>query len=319
MQILNNMFYIILFTTVVGSIFTISALMLNRVFHIVLPLWFGNLGMFMYIFPILAPGLFLVSPETQMWLKGYQTACTIWSCGILFFVLYNLLRSIFARRAMEGYQVCNDERIKFVCAQCAEMAGLKNIPMIYFGTLDDIACVTGVLRPTIIINRNAVAELTETQLMAVLGHEVIHIKRGHMISDKIFDWICVLNWLNPLVWVAGKEFDALCETDCDKNALVVLKDKISDKEYALTMLHCLELSAVGSNMRGSSLSVTGFLLTRRRIVQVMNRQSGIRSVISTIVLIIVVTAVICFSVMVSRGHFYPYPAYSTGIEYGETK
>ena len=97
MQIINNLFYIILFTTVEGSIFTISALMLNRVFHIVLPLWFGNLGMLLYVFPILAPGLFLVSPETQMWLKGYQIACIIWSCGILFFVLYNLLKTIFAR------------------------------------------------------------------------------------------------------------------------------------------------------------------------------------------------------------------------------
>lgn len=319
MQIINNAFYIILFTTVVGAIFTILALLFNHVFHIVLPLWFGIFGMLLYIFPVIAPGLFLISPEIQVWLKGYRIASALWICGIILFALYNLLKIIFAHRAMNGYQICNDERIKTICAQCAKMAGLKNIPMIYFGTLDDPACVIGVLRPAIILNEKVIIGLTETQLMAVLGHEVMHMKRRHMVLDKIYDCICVLNWFNPLVWVAKKEFDALCETDCDKNTLVALRDKISDKDYALTMLCLLELQATGGSIIGNSLGVTGFLLSRRRIVLVMGRQSKLWSIISKIALIMVVIAIICFSIMVSRGHFYPYPAYNVGIEYSDMK
>lgn len=319
MQIINNAFYIVLFTTLVGAIFTILALLFNRVFRIVLPLWFGTFGMLLYIFPIIAPRLFLVSPEVQIWIKEYQIASAIWICGIILLTLYNLLKIIFAHWAMDGYQICNDERINTICAQCTKMAGLKNIPTIYFGTLDDPACVIGVLRPAIILNEKIIIGLTETQLMAVLGHEVMHIKRRHMVLDKIYDCICVLNWFNPLVWVAKKEFDALCETDCDKSTLVTLNGKISDKEYALTMLCLLELSTMGGSISGNRLGVTGFLLSRRRIVLVMSRQSKLWRTISKIALIMVVVAIICFSIMVSRGYFYPYPAYNVGIEYSDMK
>lgn len=319
MQIISNLFYIILFTTVIGTAFTILSLLLSHVFHIALPLWFGVFGMTLYIFPILAPGLFLVSPEAQTWIEGYSVAGVIWACGTVLSALHHLLKALFAHRAAGSYQICKNERINAACARCTWMAGLKNVPIVCFGTLDDPACVMGVLHPAIILNEDVITRLTETQLMTVLLHEVTHIQRRHMIFSILYDCVCLLNWFNPFVWIGRKGFDVLCETDCDRKTVAALKDKISPKEYALTMLHLLELSAAQASISKNSFSALGFLLTKQRITLVLDRQSRLGSVLSAIVLILAATAVICFSIVISRGYFYPYPAYHTGIEYSGMK
>lgn len=318
MEILYNAFYIILFTTMMGSVFTLLCLLMNRVFRIALPLWSGILGMALYVVPVLSPGLFLVSPEEQVWLKGYETASMVWACGIMAFVPYSLLRILFARRAISGCQACDEESIGVICARCAAMAGLKRIPEIYFGVLDDPACVVGTLRPKILLNREVAVGLTDTQLTAVLGHEIMHIKRGHMVLGKIFACICVLNWPNPFVWMAKKEFDVLCEIDCDKHTLKALRVSIDHKVYAQTMLRLLEQAAAGVSVSGSRLSVSGFLAAKRRVALIMNRQSARSGIFSKAILAVAVIMVIYLSAVMSRGHFYPYPAYYRGIEYSQT-
>ncbi len=317
MRILYSVFYIIIFITVIGSAFTLLCLLMSRVFRMALPLGSGILGMALYVVPVLAPGLFLVSPEEQIWLKGYEIAGAVWAWGIVALAAYNLFRLLFARRAMAGCRICDEEQICRVCVECAELAGLKRIPEICFGGLHDPACVVGCLRPRIILNRKVVEGLTQAQLTAVLAHEVTHIKRGHMIWGRIFAGICVLNWFNPFVWMAKREFDVLCETDCDKFALRALREKIDRKTYALTMLGLLEQSAAAVSVSGNRLSASGFLEVKRRVALLRNRQSPMADVLTGVILAAAVIAVFCLSATASRGHFYPYPAYQTGVEYSQ--
>ena len=249
MASLYNAFYIILFTSLIGGVFTIVSFLINRIFRIVLPLWAGFGGMALYVVPVFSPGLFPVSPERQIWVEGYKLASVIWGCGIILSALCCLLRMQMGYRAINCCRICDERHINSICVQCAVAAKLKNIPTVYFGGLDDPACVIGVVH-----------------LTAVLEHEIMHIKRGHMVLGRINDVICILNWFNPIAWAAKREFDVLCEIDCDRSALSVLRGKIDHKEYALTMLRLLELSAVGVSVSGVSMSVSGFLLTKRRMV-----------------------------------------------------
>lgn len=317
MASLYNAFYIILFTSLIGGVFTIVSFLINRIFRIVLPLWAGFGGMALYVVPVFSPGLFPVSPERQIWVEGYKLASVIWGCGIILSALCCLLRMQMGYRAINCCRICDERHINSICVQCAVAAKLKIIPTVYFGGLDDPACVIGVVHPKIILNKKVAARLSEVQLTAVLEHEIMHIKRGHMVLGRINDVICILNWFNPIAWAAKREFDVLCEIDCDRSALSVLRGKIDHKEYALTMLRLLELSAVGVSVSGVSLSVSGFLLTKRRMVLVMNNRSALYRIFSTLILLTAVILVICFSVKVSRGYFYPYPAYSKGTEYSQ--
>lgn len=115
-----------------------------------------------------------------------------------------------------------------------------------------------------------------------------------------------------------KEFDVLCEIDCDKHTLKALRGSIDHKEYAQTMLRLLEQAAAGVSVSGSRLSVSGFLAAKRRVALIMNQQSARSGIFSKVILAVAVITVIYFSAVMSRGHFYPYPAYYRGIEYNQS-
>lgn len=315
MQILGNIFYIILFVTVVGSLCAVLSLLANRVFHFALPFWYSVCSVVAYIFPILAPGLYLFSPEKQVWPAGYYMACFIWVGGFTFFLIFDSIRSLFARKAINKYKVCDDDRINRICARFTQSVGLRNAPAVYYGTLDDPACVVGVFRPTVILRESIVKQLSDTELMAVLGHEITHIRRGHIILERIYDYACMMNWFNPLAWIAKKDFAVCCEIDCDQNTLRYFDKAVTDTDYTAAMLHLLELSAVQGNKSRRGMSALGFLIAKRRIEVMTARPLKRTKVVKTVVIAITLISVILFSIMASRQHFYPYPAFDMGIEY----
>lgn len=315
MQILGNLFNIILFVTAVGSICTILSLLANRVFHFTLPFWYSVCSIVAYILPVLAPGLYLFSPEKQEWLSGYYIACWIWVSGLAVFLIFDTIRSLFAHNAINKYQVCDDDRINGICAHCAQTIGLKSAPLVYYGTLDDPACVVGTFHPTVILGEDIVKQLTDTELMAVLCHELTHIKRRHIVLERIYDYVCIINWFNPLVWIAKKDFAVYCEVDCDQNALRYLGKTVTDTNYVTAMLHLLELSAIQGNKTGRGMGALGFLIAKRRIEIIMGKTSKIIKVVKYVVITTILIAVILFSITMSRQHFYPYPASYGGIEY----
>ncbi len=319
MQIIGNLFNIMLFVTAVGGAFTLLSLFANRVFHFALPLWFGICGIFAYLIPVLAPGLHLIPPEKQSWINGYYTACVAWICGIVILSVLDAVRTALAHHAIRSCRICMDERINGICTRCGQLIGIKKNPPIYFGTLDDPACVVGTIRPVIILNEAIVKQLTDMELTAVLSHEIAHMKRGHIILERIFHCVCIINWFNLLSWIAKKDFAVQCEVDCDRYTLKLLRGRISDVDYASAMLRLLELSMVHTGKAGYGMSALGFLLAKRRMMLIMHRPSKAKSIIITIILTVLLTSAILFSMILSRGHFYPYPAYGTLPEYSDAE
>ncbi len=315
MQIIGDGFNILLFVSAVGGAFTILSLLANRVLRFALPFWFGICGMAAYILPLLAPGLYLIPPEEHAWRRIYYILCTVWLCGALLLLLFDMIRTLLARRAIRSYRICEEERITAICTHCCQLAGLQRAPRVYFGTLDDPACAAGVWHPAIILNESIIRQLSDRELTTVICHEVTHIKRGHILWGRIYDRICILNWFNPLVWIAKKDFAVLCEVDCDRSALAALEKEGTDTGYAQVMIRLLELTAVQTGREGRGLSALGFLLTKRRMELILHKPTKTRKVMVTAVLAGLLAAVILLSMALSRAHFYPYPAYDSPPEY----
>ena len=318
MQIIGDVFNIVLFVTVVGSAFTILSLLINRVFRFAVPLWFSVCQMAAYVVPLLAPGLHLIPPEDHSWRQGYYAACSVWLCGIVVLAVCDMIRTGFARRAIRNYKSCQDTRINEICSHCVQLVGVAKVPSVCFGTLDDPACVLGVLRPVIILNETIIKQLTDAELAAVLCHEITHMKRGHLFLGRAYDYICILNWFNPFVWIAKEDFAVCCELDCDRSALVFLRNETTNVSYASAMLHLLELSTLRTGNTVEGMSALGFLLAKKRITMIMNKPTKVKRTVITVVLAVLLAGVILFSVMLSRVHFYPYPAYDKGVEYSLT-
>ncbi len=321
MQMLGNIFTAVVFVSVVGSVFCVLSLFAAYILRCIPPLWFSLCGMLLFCLPVLSPDVILIPPEEQEWLEWFSAACRIWVCGCGVLFLFYAVRSVLAGRALRRYPLCGDERINAVCTRCAEAAGLGKKPTLYWGTLDTPICVAGIVRPAVIMNEEIAVQLTDAELTAVFFHELSHMKRRHVLLERIYDYVCLLNWFNPFVWIARGNFSLHCELDCDSSALKFSQGRVTKAEYASAILRLLELSAAqaakaGKGVKtGKGVGALRFLWTKQRMKRIVEKGSRIRDGMAAAVLTVFLLCTIAFSLQFSREHFYPYPAYDTGTEY----
>lgn len=315
MQILGNLFNAILFVSVVGSIFTVVSLFVNYIFRCTLPLWFSFCGMILFCFPFLSPDVILVSPEIQDWLIGFRIAGFLWVCGCGVFLVCDIIRLLLAKRAIKRYRICSNERLNHSYSQCAAAFTLKKIPVLYCGTLDNPICVTGIIHPAIIMNENIIERLTDRELKAVFSHELTHVKRKHVLLERIYDYVCILNWMNPFSWIARRDFSLHCETDCDSHTVKMLRGRVTETEYASAIIRLMEYSTVRAAKPGNGTGALDFLSAKRRMKRITTRTSKIKDRITAIMSAVLLALLLLLSIRFSREYFYPYPAYNTGIEY----
>ena len=315
MQILGNIFNAVIFVSAIGSLFTVISLFVNHVLRCNLPLWFSLCGMIFFVVPFLSPDVFLISPEIQDWINGFRIAGFLWACGCSVLIVHDVIRLMLAKRAIRRYQICNNERLNSIYTKCAAATTLKNVPTLYLGTLDNPICVTGVICPVIIMNERIIEQLTDKELSAVFFHELTHVKRKHALLERLYDYVCIINWMNPLSWIAKRNFSLHCETDCDFHTIKILRGKITETAYASAIIRLLEYSTVRAAKPGNGIGALDFLLTKRRIKRITARTSKIKDGLTAFLLAVLLVLMLVFSMRFSRELFYPYPAYNTGIEY----
>lgn len=333
MQILGNIFIAVIFVSAIGSIFAVISLFINNVLRLTLPLWFSFCGMLFFCVPFLAPDVLLLSPETQDWISGFRIASFLWACGCGVFLVHDVIRLMLAKRAIKNYQICDNERLNSIYSKCAAAATRKKAPTrkkvptwrkiptrrkaptLYCGTLDNPICTTGVIRPVIIMNEKVMEQLTDRELSAVFSHELTHVKRKHVLLGRIYDYVCILNWMNPFSWIARRDFSLHCETDCDSHTMKMLRGKVTETEYASAIIRLLEYATVRAAKPGKGAGALDFLLTKRRITRITAGTSKIRDRLTAFLLAVLLAFMLVFSMGFSREIFYPYPAYGTGTEY----
>lgn len=311
MTILSNVFYALVFLSMTSGLFTIALLFLSHVLGLVPPLWAPVCGMILYCLPILAPDVVLLPPEPQVWREGFLIARGIWTLGAAALLIRYAVRALLARRAIASCPLCGDARLEALLAQSAGLVGVRRLPALRFGTLGEPACVAGVLHPAILLDRRAAAALSDRELLAVFCHELTHLKRRHLLLERAFDLVCALNWMTPLVWLARRDLALGCETDCDRRTLAAASGVFSGTDYARTMLHLLELSALPASGR---VGATSFLTAKRRLRAITAKGSQLRSLLAAALPAVLLALLILFSMVLSRQWFYPYPAYQTGVE-----
>jgi beta-lactamase regulating signal transducer with metallopeptidase domain len=213
------------------------------------------------------------------------------------------------------YRVCDDERINRIYYDCISISGLKEAPVLYFGMLNEPACVVTFFHPVIILNEVIVKQLMEKELVIVLCHELTHIKRRHHIYQNIYNLINILHWFNLFAWISKNDFAEHCEIDCDQKSLSIMNCKVTEIEYATTMLHLMELSSSHCKHKVGGIEALGYLHAKQRMNVILNELTRVWRIICMVILVLFITLTLLYSVYVSRSYFYPYPAYDIASEY----
>lgn len=99
--------------------------------------------------------------------------------------------------------------------------------------------------------------LTPAGRLAVLRHELAHLKRGDAWKSLLVRLLGLPHWFNPAAWWAARKFEEAAEWACDGEAAGADRDRAV--EYARTLLHLgtppAQPLACGPAARGHGLSV----------------------------------------------------------------
>ncbi|MEO1614571.1 MAG: M56 family metallopeptidase [Planctomycetota bacterium] len=100
--------------------------------------------------------------------------------------------------------------------------------------------VFGFLRPTIVVPQEILAR--DIPLRPILTHELCHVWRRDHLLGFLQMAVQVIFWFHPLVWIASRRMNQLCEICCDDDTLRIFD--LNSKSYASGLLDVLSLQQV---------------------------------------------------------------------------
>lgn len=174
--------------------------------------------------------------------------------GSIFFKLNRLIGSILIftylgikiyrfNKVMKGSTLTHNT----LCEEKISEFGLKRKVEIYINNNLKTPLTFGILKPKIILQDHILAD--EKLLDHVLIHELMHIKKFHILLNHLVNIIACLYWFNPLLWLSLKYLDQDIEINCDKLVVEKLGDTIKNrKAYCMSMLKFLEIGSNTNNL-----------------------------------------------------------------------
>jgi LCP family protein required for cell wall assembly len=122
----------------------------------------------------------------------------------------------------------------------AKSYGIRRRIRLYRNSGISSAFAIGLFRPIIALSDR---DLSESQLIFMLKHELVHVKRLDALTATFIEIVKSVHWFNPLIYSAGKSASFFREASCDE---IVLRGAclIERKGYSLTMIDGIEKKAV---------------------------------------------------------------------------
>ena len=135
---------------------------------------------------------------------------------------------------------------------------LKRAPQL-LQTASDSPFVTGVWRPRIILP-HALCKAEQSQIDAILAHELAHLKRRDLVWLGATWLLQTLLWFHPLAW-AARRFHGL-ETECACDELALQLAPIAPQSYGALLLNSMNHSKFSSPLAAGTCDTLFALKTR---------------------------------------------------------
>ncbi len=144
---------------------------------------------------------------------------------------------------------------------------------IYIVETDESPFSGGLLNPYIVMPKIMWENWDEKRITAVLCHEMMHIKSGHILWITIFKVLTILWWINPLIYLCEAILKEDIEHACDERC--ILYAGISKYEYGCLLLAMIEqINGSQKAVAASFLNKTDFTLLRKRLSYIAGRNNS---------------------------------------------
>lgn len=137
-------------------------------------------------------------------------------------------------------------------------------------------------------------EYTEEELYYIFLHELVHVKKNHILTKFFFNMVNNIHWFNPFVYVMKKEVAKDIELLCDQEVVEIINNE-ERKKYGEVILRCIDLRSNKEVLFSSSFSNSRKQI-KERLVQVMNIKKKKKGMAFTGIILI---GVMCCSLLVA--------------------
>ncbi|MEO6915630.1 MAG: TonB-dependent receptor plug domain-containing protein [Chitinophagaceae bacterium] len=105
------------------------------------------------------------------------------------------------------------------------------------------------------------------ELAKILQHEFVHVKQKHTIDLFIAEFLCIINWFNPFVWLLRKSIRQNLEFIADQQ---VLESGVDAKQYQYLLLKVTGVMPLGltNHFNISSLKTRIAMMNKMRTAKI---------------------------------------------------
>jgi TonB family protein len=168
--------------------------------------------------------------EADSWVTAAATL--IWAGGALLAMALLGVQWLRLGRLGSSAGRVGDHRLLRLCSEAAQACGLRRTPILLQSGRVTVPLTWGARRPRVLLPIGAAA-WTDDRLLAVLTHELAHIRRGDWAVHMLAEALCAVYWFNPLFWMARTELRRESERAADD---MVLSAGVDGREYAALLL-----------------------------------------------------------------------------------
>ena len=181
-----------------------------------------------------------------------------WVAGALFSLLAALGQGVRLARTVRAASpaLLGDVDLEALAAR----TGLRRAPRVLQHPDCAAPCVSGWLRPAVLLPPGLARTLTTEELRLTLAHEMAHVKRGDLLLAVVPALARALFFFHPLVWWASAEWGAAREEVCDALALQATGESTADLGHLLLKMASGQVSAPALGLS------SGYHGLRRRLV-----------------------------------------------------
>lgn len=123
----------------------------------------------------------------------------------------------------------------------------------------------GVFHPYIVVPEALEQTLTEDEFLAVLYHEALHIRLGHVLALNVYAVLKIIWWAHPFVYLCDHKLRENIEYSSDEGS--VMLSPLNAYQYSSVMLKALQMEG-GQNMVREGITAfcgDGFVVLKKRI------------------------------------------------------
>jgi beta-lactamase regulating signal transducer with metallopeptidase domain len=163
-----------------------------------------------------------------------------WFTGVVLLSLRSAGGILLVERLRRKETIPVTEEILDMCLALQWRMGLTRVVQYCESLHLDAPAVAGWIRPVVLLPVSALTGLSESQLEAVIAHELAHIRRYDAFVNLFQIAVETLLFYHPAVWWIGKRVRTEREHCCDDAAVAVCGNAVT---YAYALTHLAESKA----------------------------------------------------------------------------